>query len=141
MRAGDALPSLGGAGNGFFRDGRVHEDAPVGRSKGAIAVLALLLSVLVSAVDAPAGRAGAGAFPAAVGHNDAVKGGALLRTGGRHSDDERDRTGPLLLRRGGAIETAVVARRAGAGLLAAPAAPFASFPSLSYRARAPPADA
>lgn len=113
----------------------------MGRSKGAIAALALLLGMLVGAADAPASRTGATPLPSAVGQNDAVKGGPLLRAAGRSSEDERERTGPPLPHRGAAVETAIVARRDGAGPDTAHAAPPPSSLQFPYRARAPPAAA
>ena len=120
----------------------MHEEAPQGRKQGTVAVLALLLSVLFSAVHFPASGAGADGRSSAIGQSDKAKSGAPVRTAGRnHSAEDPDESdfGPVAARPTPA--TLAAASHPGGGLNAfAPSLPL-SRASSAYRARAPPAAA
>lgn len=117
----------------------MQDEAQADRKYGAVAVLALLLSVLFSAAQVPAGRFGGEPGTSSIGRSDSSKSGIAPRIAARNHDHEREGDGPPPGAAGARIETFIWAVRnipAAEGVRSlARTAERVAF----YRARGPPA--
>lgn len=116
----------------------MRDEAPGRSRQGTVTVLALLLSLLLGYAPAAASTVETDRAALRLGKPDALKSGAVLRTGGRLQSDDSDRD-HLLAGSSAGIVTNLLWQRPAHVAAATPFTGVAAPAPHAYRARAPPA--